>query len=200
MTAAHRATFGAFLDQGRWLLGEQQRRGASFQANAVALLGFDGIVLGILATGDFLVADDFWSFRSVAGRLAVLLLAVSALCAVRVISPRGAGSVVIDDTLDGWEGVYRAPSAGERPFEAEQQFAHMLLARDPVPATPGPAARRWRSRRTDGKQVLHDAARLAEFRSDWTRYSGWLLLAALTALVILMSTTAENEPPGDGRK
>jgi len=173
--------FAAFLDQGRWLLREQQERGRSFQANAVALLGFDGVVLGILASGDFLASADDWSVQTIAGIGAVAMLAVSAFAAVLVITPRGTGAVVIDDTLDAWQDIHAGVEV-----RANQHFAHMLLAKDPAPATPPESRTQWWRRRAGRLQVLHQAADLAKVRSRWTRVSAVSLLGAVAALVVVI--------------
>lgn len=179
---AHEPKWASFLDQGRWLLEEQQRRGASFQTTAGTLLGFDGVVLGILASNDFLAADGSWSFRAVVGKVGVLALAASAYAAVRVIAPRAAGSVVIDDTLDAWKDFHDDNEhAKVRPT---QHFAHMLLAKEPAPATTELSRRRWWKRREGRRQVLYQAADLAEHRSKWTQRSAWSLMGAVVALVL----------------
>lgn len=162
---------------------EQQERGRNFQANAVALLGFDGVVLGILASNNFLLAGSYLTARTVFGVLAVLALAVSAFAAVRVITPRGTGSVVIDDTLDAWQDLHHKEGAKVLAF---QHFAHMLLARDPAPTTSASSEARWWRRRTGQPQVLHQAAELAKFRSRWTTASAVALLSALAALVAVI--------------
>jgi hypothetical protein len=194
-------TYAAFLDQGRWLLSQQQSRGSSFQGSAVALLGFVGVVLGVLATNQFLAGSRFWAFSSIVGRVGVLLLAASAYAAVRVVTPRRTGTIVMDDTLDDWENLFEPSSAGVPPYEAAKQFAHMLLARDPqlVDSTASgiDAAQRRSPSARKPKQVILDAAETAEHRSLWTTRAAWLLLGAVLALVLVILVPNGDAPALD---
>lgn len=192
--ASHEPVWAAFLDQGRWLLDQQQGRGASFQVTAATLLGFDGVVLSILASSDFLATDGAWSFRAVVGKLGVLALALSAFAAVKVIAPRSTGAVTLDDTLDEWKKYHDDENADVRPV---QLFANMLLSRDaiPDPATP---PRRWCRQSQTAKQVLHDAAHLADYRSKWAKWSAWSLMGAVLMLVLAVWATP-GTTPADGR-
>lgn len=112
------AHFRAFLDQGRWLLAEQQRRRDSFRTTAATMLGFDGLALTLivgLAPSDARVAGV-----ALAGAVAV---ALSALFAVLACFPKETQSVGVKDTLDGWVQVRH----GTVDYSPTQYFAEMLL-------------------------------------------------------------------------
>lgn len=184
--AAHIDRYQTFIDQGRWLLDQQQKRGAAFQQTATTLVGFDGVLLAVLVAGDPLdgwtrYSTPWWAF-AVAG----VMLVLSAAAGVLALVPRQTPSVDAEDAIKAWARF--CEEAGWR--EEEQHFAHMIFTTEAVTAsgTRGQGTTRswWAARpwRRIPQQALLAAEHLATVRGRWATAAGGLLVSGLTAMLI----------------
>lgn len=191
----YRAHYAAYLEQGRWLLEEQHKRGVGFQQNAVALLGFDGVMLAFMASADFLGPVDLsgGGVAGAAGMVGVVLVATSAFASVLVLIPRAAGGVSIEDATTHWAELHEKGKSDE--YDATQHFAHALLNSNPLvvpPATRFARARsqiaadlrRWSGRPPVSAQVLVAARDLASLRGRMVAWSAFFLAAGVIALMV----------------
>lgn len=186
--------YRAFLEQSRWLLDQEQSRSAGFQKNAVAMLGFAGVVLTFLATNDFLAGAQWWSFVGVFGRIAVILFAFSALFSVRALTPHGTGSVNLEDTIADWAALHN-DQLEEKPVPL-QHFTHMLLAIDAKNTDP---TKSHRAKSGGGAprpplQVLREAKSLADRRADQATWAARLMAGGVAALMLVV--LAPRDTPG----
>ena len=181
--------WSAYLDQARWLLEQQQRRGAGFQQTAVALIGFDGVLLAVLVSGDALGTVSRYDAAWWATIIGAASLVVSAAAGVMTILPRQTNAVGAKDTLKGWAKL-KKKGAWDR---ANQHFAEMLL--NPAPKRDAPKsrwarwARRWRTRLRLAEpptQPLKAATHLATIRGRWTTASAWFLVLGLACLAVAL--------------
>jgi hypothetical protein len=203
--SAHWRTWDAFLDQGRWLLGEQQKRTSTFQTNAVALLGFDGVLLALLVGTGVVTVTQASPTAWWAARVGAAAIAASALCAVAAVVPRSTGTVATSDTLNGWTDFHVAETH-DPAYQAAQHFANMLLASDAVESdATGRLARarakilrrvrRWTRREEPSTQVLIAARRLATARGRWTTGAAAFLAAGVLALVVVVYAAPPASEP-----
>lgn len=186
--APHAARHAAFLEQARWLLGEQHRRSATFQQTAVALAGFDGVLLALLVNADTLGALTRFSTSWWAGMVAAFGFAVSAVFAVLALIPYSAYTVAAQDTLEAWAKHLITPDWDNSRYH----FAHMLLAHDrAIHADAGRFRQYWRERlKLDPvTQPLKSAERMASRRARLAAASAATLLAGVLALVVVLFTS-----------
>lgn len=197
--ASHATRYVAFLDQARWLLEQQQQRGAAFQQNAAVLVGFDGVLLALLISGDALGGVDRLSGLWWVGAAGASLVALSALSGLLAIVPWSTYAVVSADTVSAWTKLRTEPTWDTSTYH----FAHMLLAESPpargTNALPARFARWWRLRLRRPQpttQVLRSAERLATRRGRWTTMSAFLLVAGIVALVLVFfaAPSSRDEP------
>lgn len=192
-----RPRYDAFLAQAHWLLEQQQRRSAAFQQTAVALVGFDGVLLAVLASGDTIatVGKSPAAFWATIG--AAVLILLSAGAGVMAILPRSTSAVTAKETVEQWHQLNRGGGTHDRDV---QHFAEMLLAIDP-PSTskPTPVDRIqawWRTKRARDPvptQPLKASELLATARGTWTSRSGVLLVGGLLCVaVVLISNTVAS--------
>ncbi len=179
----------AFLGQARWLLEQQQARGARFQETAVAVVGFDGVLLAVLVSGDALSHLPRQGLAWWSAIVGSTLLVLSSLAGVMSIKPRATNAVGASDTLNAWAELKEYGSWDR----ANQHFAEMLLnpsPRNEEPASPRERrAARWRGRlRVPGPpaQPLLAAAHLAGVRGRWAARSAGLLVVGLGCLAVAM--------------
>lgn len=157
--------YRAYLDQGRWLLADQQRRRDGFRGAAATLLGFDGIALTLLIG---LAPSDPWiAAIALAGALAV---GVSAWFAVRALLPRGTDSVGAQDTLDGWVRVRQ----GTLDHSVTLHFAEMLLT------TP-------EARAGDVDEGDNGEAQVLRSNIEGTNHVGMALARSATSLLVAVT-------------
>jgi hypothetical protein len=175
----------AFLDQARWLLEQQQRRGTGFQQTAVALIGFDGVLLAVLVSGDALGHVTRYHVAWWATVIGAAFLVLSAVAAVMTILPRATNAVGAGDTFGAWKKL-KENGSWDR---ANQHFAEMLLNPSPEPEEPksrwARLARQWCAwlRLPEPPlQPLEAATHLATVRGRWTTGSAWSLVVGLASL------------------
>ena len=186
--APYQPQFRSYLEQARWLLEQQQRRSQSFQQTAVAMIGFDGVLLALLVSSGALRAAHQqvpWGFTVAAA----LALALSSLAGVATIVPRYTDAVGAAQTVEAW-ATFKQVGGWDQSTE---HFAEMLLAADPpLEGKPGPAERvaswfRALARRPEPpRQPLLAATRLASVRGRWAGWSGALLAAGVTCLAVAL--------------
>lgn len=194
----HRELYRVFLEQSRWLFEEQHKRSVGFQQNAVALLGFDGVMLAFMASADFTDPGDdaVAQVAAVSGIVGVVLVAVSALIAVAAVVPRTVHGMTIEDVTAVWAEVH---DPGKDNYDATQHFAHMLLNQNPTPVGPtsrfrqaraevAADLRRWSGRSPRSAQTLLAARELADARGRLVAWSGALLGLGILALMIRLLT------------
>lgn len=167
--------YRAFLDQGRWLLADQQRRRQGFRNTAATLLGFDGVALTLLIG---LAPSDRW----VAGiaLLGAIAVGASAWFAVQTLLPKDADSVGVDDTLNGWVAVRQ----GTLHYSPIQHFAEMLLT------TPEARAGDEDEGDNGDAQVLRSNTRGASEDGNRLARSAWSLLVAVLVLILAIAVQA----------
>lgn len=206
--APHVPVWIAFMDQARWLLDQQQRRDSAFQRTVAALIGFDGLLLAVLVSGDALANFDRLSTGWWAMLAGTACLVVSSFAAVQVLLPRATNSVGAEQTIDAWEeyhstgedsGIEKEDSRGRE----KQHFAAMLLSRTPSQEEPSDrrerAAERWRARLRRPElptQPLLAAEALATLRAHWTGRSAKFLLFGIIFLAgaLFLAPTSHSEP------
>lgn len=193
-----RPQFVAYLDQARWLLEQQQRRGASFQQTAVAVIGFDGVLLAVLVSGDSLGSTGRYTGAWWATVTSAALFVLSSLAGVLALRPRATNAVAAGLTIDAWKDLHDQGSWNR----AHQHFAEMLLSPDPpVAGRPRRAdrlRRRWRAfwrLPEPPRQPLLAATHLATVRGRWVTGAAALLVAGLASLGIALLTAQETATP-----
>lgn len=178
----HRQTYQDFLGHARWLIEVQERRSAGFQQGALAVLGFDGIILAILVdlqvgTAGALVVST--------GAVVALLVLASATSAVLAFVPRSVAVASTAQLLKEWRGIFTAPEDGTEVGVHPAYLAATLLSQDIEPPVEG---RKRRTSERGGRtkvvlQPLEASAAVAEKRAWWLKWAAWLLLASLLAMV-----------------
>ena len=166
---AYRHRFEAFLDQARWVYEQHQRRNASTQQMAIALLGFDGVLLAVLVS-----AGTELPRTTVC---AAVLLVLSAAFAVWVILPGRTFFIDTEQTIEAWEKLHSGV-----PIDEAQLFAQMLLARqsdlvDEQQPTRRGAKRRY-ERSAKDRQILLSVEKLGSRRSTPLTWSCSTMLVA----------------------
>lgn len=186
--------FTAFLDQARWLLEQQQRRSTNLQQTAVALIGFDGVLLAVLVSGDSLSTSirhstSWWTTVIGAG-----LIVMSSIAGVMAIRPRPIYVAGADLTVDEWAKLH-TEATWDR---ATQHFAEMLLAADPPLTDTSTRVAHvvawWRTKLRRAplpRQPILAAEHLSNVRARWSSWAGWLLVAGLACLAATLATTTE---------
>ena len=114
--------YSAFLAQAQWHLGEHQRRSTNFVTSAVAILGFDGVVLALLVSSNVLAASStviLWVARGGA-----VLVTASALSALGAMWPRSVNSADRRVTGREWRALFDPARTKDHPVKV---FAEMLL-------------------------------------------------------------------------
>jgi hypothetical protein len=100
-----------FIDQARWLLEWHNRRSEAFASRALAVLGFDGVILALLLQGfgvkGIEATGPVWVFLI----STTLLLLCSAALAVSAILPHKVAMPGVDDLRRGWATHARSPHA-----------------------------------------------------------------------------------------
>jgi hypothetical protein len=196
--AAHADRYAAFLDQARWLLDQEQRRGAAFQQSAVALVGFDGVLLTLLVSSSAIGATTRYGLSWWSTVTGATLFALSAFAGVLALVPWSTYFVVSSETVDAWTEFRTQPTWNTSTYH----FAHMLLAPDP----PVRGSERWwprvvrkvralTHRPEPPTQVLRSAERLSSRRGRWTATSGWLLVGGVIALLVGLFALPAVSPP-----
>lgn len=168
---AYRHQYVAFLDQARWIYEQHQRRNASFQQMAVALLGFDGVLLAVLVSAG--------TRPPVPTAYAAALLVLGATFAVLVIYPWRTYFIDTEGTIEAWEKFH----SGDLSDEA-QLFAQMLLARqsdlvDEQQPTRRGAKRRY-ERAAKKRQPLVSIETLGSVRASLLTASCLMMLGAFS--------------------
>ena len=171
-------TWTMFLDQARWALGEQQKRSTGFATHAATILGFDGVMLALLAGSDLL--RDGTSLTVWAARSAAVLVSASAVCTLGALWPRPVASKDWQLVVDEWDALHRADLPSTPPH---QLFAHLLLVRNPHIA---PEEKSRRGALRGPAQPLAAAASDADTRGNWVRWSGIALTLGVVALLIVV--------------
>lgn len=204
--APHAAKHLAYLEQARWLLEQQHRRSATFQQTAVALVGFDGVLLALLLSNDTLSTFVRYDLPWWAGTLSSVLLAASALAAVLALVPAGTHSVSAARTIEGW-AEHLAKGGWD---DSTQFFAQMLLIKNPPEDGADSRAARfgswWRSRlgkKPLSKQPIRSAERLATRRGWLTTTSAFLLFGGIIGLLVVLVASpaaARGEDPATGAR
>lgn len=195
---AHAERFAAFLEQAKWLLDQQQARGAAFQQNAAVLVGFDGVLLALLISGDALGNVESLSGMWWVGVVGASMVASSAVAGLLAIVPWSTYAVVSADTVKAWAKVQVEPSWDNSRYH----FAHMLLAAAPpargTATWPARFAHWWRERlgwKQPPTQALQSAERLATRRGRWTTVSAFLLVGGIVALVLVFFAASTEPAP-----
>ena len=183
------SAYAAYLDQGRWLLDQQQRRGATFQTAAITLIGFDGVLLALLVGAEVSGGATTPDAASWAARVGAVLIACSALAGLGAILPLPTLTIGAKGTVEAWAAFL----AGGGYNREAQHFAHMLLALDakeePRTGRLTAATSRWherRQRKGPPVQVLYAAQRLATLRGRFVTSAAVLLALGLVALVVVV--------------
>jgi hypothetical protein len=162
----------AFLEQARWHLEQQQRRDASLQQGAIAVIGFDGVLLVILVSGSALTSIDKFGVSWWATVAGVALLVLSSLAGVAAVLPRATYVTGPDDTIKAW-ALHKEEGGWDR---VNQHFAEMLLSESSSP--------RQQPRRGRTTQPLLAATQLAAARAKWTASAAVCLVLGLICLAV----------------
>jgi hypothetical protein len=178
--APHATAHRAFLDQARWHQDQQRQRTASFQTNAAALLGFNGVLLGLLVTGGMLGNSAVFSIAWWAGLAAVVAFTVSAGISISALVPAGTAVVGAGATIQQW-GDHLAQGGYD---DSTYQFAHMLLG------TNHTAAGDRKLRRPATTQPLRAAEESASKRGRRVLSAGLALLVGVIALAVALIAPA----------
>lgn len=197
---ANRLRFESFLDQARWLLEQQQRRSATFQQTAVALLGFDGVLLAVLVSAATLSGRSQQPAARWATVAAAIFIVASSAAGVLAILPRSTSAASASLTVKSWSEFHANGGYGRDA----QHFAEMLLAADP-PSTSTMTLREhldawWRHRRRREPiptQPLLAAEELSGTRAAWASRSGWLLLGGVVCLAVALISGVTEPVPRD---
>lgn len=159
--------FGAFLEQARWLFDRQWQRADAFERKAIALLGFDGVLVGLLVTA---AAQLRPSERTGAVEAFACLAAATALvCAlfcVQVLRPRVYEGVGVKQLREDWVGALEREIGAvenDRPW-VERSFAEQFLHGSPDAPGEGPLA-----------SVQSDASE----RGQWLERATWAMLVSV---------------------
>lgn len=101
-----------FIEQARWLLEWHNRRSEAFVTRAVALLGFVGVVLGLLFQGADLKGVDatHWTWMFLGASLLGLL--VAGLYSVRTIAPQPIAAPSVQQLRHWWKRHANRPIVG----------------------------------------------------------------------------------------
>ena len=182
-------SYASFLEHARWVVEVQERRGAGFQQTAVAVLGFDGVILTILIS--LRPSWDSLASNLVTG-FAALFVVVSGIFAVLALVPRG---VVVADTeqlLDQWAAIFEPPpDAPIHPTATRAALAASLQSRDleVVPAPRSRWSRRWRRPSGRPLQPIQAAEDLANTRAAHLKRAAWFLVVGLATVVAAWLTS-----------
>ncbi len=112
-----------FIEHARWLLEWHNRRGEAFTTRAVALLGFNGVILALLLQGaglDGIVATN-WTWTWLVSSVVALLIA--AILSLLTILPTEMRMPGIPQLRHWWKDHAEEPHAGY----AGPQIAESLL-------------------------------------------------------------------------
>lgn len=195
--APYEPQFAAYLEQARWHLDQQQRRASSFQQTAVAIIGFDGVLLAVLVSGDALsgVTRNTLTWWLVVAGAAVLVL--SSLVGLGAVRPRATNVVGANLTVTAWADF----NANGGWNNTTQHFAEMLLAANPPserePSWQGRIAATVRAktgRPQPSRQPLLAATHLANARGRWASWSGALLAVGIALLAAALMAAPADAP------
>lgn len=186
--ARYVGAYGDLLEHARWLIEAQERRGAGFQQTAVAVLGFDGVILAILI--GLTVPETATGAQVAATVVAALAVIGSAVLAVLALVPRSVSVASTDQLIDQWRSIFD-PQAPERPSQGSLRayLVATILSQDLEPGTSEGAATKTSAISPEEKsgaprQPLDAATRVADKRAGHLKWSAWSLLLGLAAIVV----------------
>lgn len=166
-----------FIEHARWLLEWHNKRGEAFTTRAVALLGFNGVILAVLLQGAGLDGIDAsgWTWTWLAGTVALLL--ASALFSLLTILPAEMVMPGIPQLRHWWKVHSASPTAG---FFGPQVAESLLYSRD-----------------ITGRSPLSDAKTEADLRAKRFKWSIRLMLAGFIVLSFLVVNVMHHAWGGD---
>lgn len=155
-----------FIEHARWLLEWHNKRGEAFTTRAVALLGFNGVILAVLLQGAGLEGIDAsgWTWAWLAGTVALLF--ASALCSLLTILPAEMVMPGVPQLRHWWKVHSGAPTAG---FFGPQVAESLLFSKD-----------------VQGRSPLSDAKAEADLRAKRFKWAIRLMLGGFVALSLLV--------------
>jgi len=122
-----------FIEHARWLLEWHNRRGEAFTTRAVALLGFNGVILALLLQGAGLegieATDWTWAWLI----MSVTALLVAAFLSLLTITPTEMRMPGIPQLRHWWKAHAAKPSAG---FAGPQIAESLLYSKDVTARSP----------------------------------------------------------------
>jgi len=160
----------AYLEQGRWLMEQHQRRDTGFQQAAVGLMTLDGVMISVIVAASLQAAVQLTCSERILVIVAAAFLIGSAVLASCVWFPRHIPFANTHETVTHWEAFNRCGRASGQASRPNQLFAHQLLEQQ----TP-----------TDHTPVIA-ASHLAEKRARLIKWAVIALQPALIALLVLL--------------
>lgn len=154
----------AFMDQLRWVLAYEDKRGDTFGQRAATILGFDGVIMSVLVAGLALINNEVeFTLPFLVNAVVVVVLPIlSALACLIVLHPRKVTTPESGQLRSQWES-FIEPNSTIHP---SAQIAHSFLGGDQDP--------------------LASAAREATSRGEAYKTALYLLIAAVVGLGLLV--------------
>lgn len=160
----------AFISHARWLVELHNKRSEQFGARAVALLGFTGVIVALLASGVDLGQKLQPTFGLWAALLVALVaLALSALFALLTITTRKVVAPSAQQAHRDWTSYV----SGDRRGHALSDIAESML----------------NSQQSEQTNPVLSAKAEADSRATMFRRSLWSQFVALVAVVLLIVQT-----------
>lgn len=157
----------AFYSHAKWLLEWHNKRSDGFNSRAVALLGFVGVTLALLASGvnSSNATYDETSVRLLAAVGTALLLACAFFC-FRTLTARTTTMAALGEFRTAWHQFMHAPSSGG----IQAQVVEDLLHGNDLASTESP---------------LDQAKKEADDRAYSFQRATWILFAAVIVFAAL---------------
>ena len=175
-----------YLEHARWIFEVQERRGVAFQQTALAVLGFDGVILSIVLG---LQPASRGLVPAVLTGLAALLVVSSSVSAVRALLPRAVSFASTEKLVDQWGEIFEPPTGQPalHPSATRSSLAASLLSRDlEVDGAVGGTQRHGRAGKPSEApdQPLLALEHLVDLRAGHLKRASWLLVAGLALSVL----------------
>lgn len=166
MTGPDNDESSAFIEHARWLLEWHNRRGEAFTTRAVALLGFNGVILALLLQGaglEGIVATN-WTWTWLV--MSVIALMAGALLSLLTITPTEMKMPGIPQLRHWWKAHSAEPYAG---YTGPQIAESLLYSKD-----------------LTGRSPLSDAKAEADKRAKRFKWAVRAMLGGFVLLAFLL--------------
>jgi hypothetical protein len=172
----------AFLTEARRLSDHHWRRGDAFERKAVGVLGFTGIIIGLLVNAVPIVAGGRGVTRIVAlvfGGISLVALAVSGVSALFVLKPRDSKGVSVTEVQEMWRDRGRR---NPDHYVADDSWHANMVEQD--------ITEKYLHGMSEGPSPVASLSLDAKKRGDWFHASVIANVVALLSILVVAVTTA----------